>query len=92
MFLRTHDGTIVFAACRMSLSVKLLRGVGSGGTCGNDRYALAFQHNDLHAVMRSDFSVALSIVSSDDLDRSAYGHIAAEMLTVSLFRTSINVN
>ncbi|KAI5001750.1 hypothetical protein ZWY2020_026400 [Hordeum vulgare] len=41
--------------------------------------ALALQHTELHVIVQSDSSEALSILSNDNLLPSTYGHLVAEI-------------
>ncbi|XBI76580.1 hypothetical protein VPH35_069798 [Triticum aestivum] len=44
--------------------------------------ALALQHTERQVMVQSDSSEALSILSSDSLSCSAYGHLVAEIKTL----------
>ncbi|XBI16678.1 hypothetical protein VPH35_058899 [Triticum aestivum] len=41
--------------------------------------ALALQHTELQVIVQSDSIEALSILSNENLSRSAYGHLVAEI-------------
>ncbi|XBH77105.1 hypothetical protein VPH35_103632 [Triticum aestivum] len=77
MVLRRENGSMIFAAyryifhCNDALEVEIhaiMQGM-----------ALAIQHSDCPVIVQSDSSNALAILSSDNLSRSAYGHLAAEI-------------
>ncbi|VAI26233.1 hypothetical protein VPH35_087562 [Triticum aestivum] len=77
MILRNEVGAVVFAAYRVIFNCNdaleaeihtLMQGM-----------ALACQHTKLPVYVQSDSSEALSILSSDSLTRSAYGHLAMEI-------------
>lgn len=77
MILRRDDGSVIFATyqiifnCNEALETEIhaLMQV----------MALALQHLERQAMVQSDSSKALSILSSDSLSRSAYGHLVAEI-------------
>ncbi|XBH54649.1 hypothetical protein VPH35_076911 [Triticum aestivum] len=51
--------------------------------------ALAIQHCELPIIVQSDSSVALSALSGDNLSRSAYGHLVAEIRHLMVDRVFI---
>ena len=76
MVLRRHDGSVIFAAyrvlfrCNDALEAEihvLMQGM-----------ALALQHTELQVIVQSDSIEALSILSNENLSRSAYGHLVYE--------------
>ena len=77
MVLGNPDGSLIFAAyrhlffCNNALEVEL-HAIREG-------LALALERSDLPMVIQSDSSTALSSLSSDILDRSAYGHLITEI-------------
>ena len=77
MVLRNPDGSLIFAAyrhlffCNEALEAEL-HAIREG-------LALALERSDLPMVIQSDSSMMLSSLSSDILDRSAYGHLVTEI-------------
>jgi hypothetical protein len=51
--------------------------------------ALARQHTELPVMVQSDSSTALSCVSDSSLDRSAFGHLVAEIKSLTIDRVFI---
>ena len=77
MILRRHDGSVVFAVyrclfnCNDALKAELhalMQGM-----------ALAAQYSDVPIIVQSDSSEALASLTGDNLSRSAYGHLVAEI-------------
>uniref|UniRef100_A0A453GQQ3 RNase H type-1 domain-containing protein n=1 Tax=Aegilops tauschii subsp. strangulata TaxID=200361 RepID=A0A453GQQ3_AEGTS len=77
MILRRTDGSVILAAyscifnCNDALEAEihaLMQGM-----------ALAIQHSELPVIVRSDSSEALLALKGDNLSRSTYGHLVAEI-------------
>ena len=87
MILRRHDGSVVFAAyhclfnCNDALEAELhalMQGM-----------ALAAQYSDVPIIVQSDSSEALASLTGDNLSRSAYGHLVAEIKHLMVLREFI---
>ncbi|XBI60950.1 hypothetical protein VPH35_041814 [Triticum aestivum] len=76
MILRNWDGSVIFSAhrhlfhCNDALEAEL-HAIMEG-------MALSVEHTTLPVVVQSDSTTALSILTSNELDRSAYGHLILE--------------
>lgn len=84
MILRRKDGSVIFAAyrvifnCNEALEAEihaLMQGI-----------ALVLQHTDRKVLVQSDSLEALSILLGDNLSRSAYGQLVAEIKSIMIRR------
>ncbi|KAM3261817.1 hypothetical protein ACQJBY_052481 [Aegilops geniculata] len=87
MVLRRHDGSVIFAAYRFLFNCNdileaeihaLMQGM-----------ALAKQHYEGPIIVQSDSSTTLASLKGDNLDRSAYGHLVAEIKFLMIDREFI---
>lgn len=88
MILRDSRGKIIFSACR---SLYSCRDAVEAELCGiMEGLSLAIQRSDLPVAIESESSMAVSLISSGEVDRSVYASLVNEIrLSLRLRQTCI---